>query len=139
MVTDANGIPLAAEVSPGQCHESTRFEETMNAVRVPQPVGRPRQRPEGVAGDKGYSCGRIREWLKAHRMKDVIPTKANETPDPDFDKEAYRRRNVIERCIGWLKHCRRVLTRFEKLAVNFLAMLKLAMIRQCFRVLSDTT
>ena len=69
MVTDANGTPLAAEVSPGQSHESTRFEETMNAVRVPQPVGRPRQRPEGVAGDKGYSCGRIRDWLKARRRK----------------------------------------------------------------------
>ena len=35
---------------------------------------------------------------------------------------------MVERCIGWLKHARRIATRFEKTAVNFLAMLKLAMI-----------
>jgi len=68
----------------------------------------------------------------------VIPTKSNEKPRPGFDKEAYRRRNVVERCIGWLKECRRIMTRFEKLAVNFVAMFKLAMIRRYFRVLADT-
>jgi transposase len=59
----------------------------------------------------------------------------------NFDKETYRRRSVIERCIGWLKESRRIGTRFEKLAVNFLAMIKLAIIRRYFRVLdlSDTT
>jgi transposase len=35
---------------------------------------------------------------------------------------------VVERLIGWLKECRRVATRYEKLAVNFLAMLKIALI-----------
>jgi transposase len=46
---------------------------------------------------------------------------------------------VIERCIGWLKECRRIGTRFEKLAVNFLAMVKLAMIGRCLRIaLSDS-
>lgn len=110
----------------------------MDEVRIPQPVGRPKQRPEALAGDKGYSCRHIREWLKKRGIKDVIPTKSNEKPRPGFDKEAYRRRNVVERCIGWLKECRRILTRFEKLAVNFVAMFKLAMIRRYFRVLADT-
>jgi transposase len=129
---------LAVTVSPGQCHESTRFEVTMDEVRIPQPVGRPKQRPEALAGDKAYSSQAIRDWLKKHGIKDVIPTKSNEKPRPGFDKEAYRRRNVVERCIGWLKECRRILTRFEKLAVNFVAMFKLAMIRRYFRVLADT-
>jgi transposase len=50
-----------------------------------------------------------------------------------FDRDEYRRRSVVECCVGWLKECRRIATRFEKLAVNFLAMLKLAMIEQYLR------
>ena len=110
----------------------------MDEVRIPQPVGRPKRRPEALAGDKAYSSQAIRDWLKARGIKDVIPTKSNEEPRPGFDKKAYRRRNVIERCIGWLKECRRILTRFEKLAVNFVAMFKLAMIRRYLKVLADT-
>jgi transposase len=45
-----------------------------------------------------------------------------------FDKDSYRKRSIIEQCIGWLKECRRIGTRFEKLAINFLAMIKLAFI-----------
>jgi len=47
---------------------------------------------------------------------------------------------VIERCIGWLKQARRIATRYEQLAVNFLAMLKVAMIQHYFKThLRDTT
>jgi len=54
-----------------------------------------------------------------------------------FNAEKYRRRNTVERCIGWLKECRRIATRFEKLAVNFAAMLELAMIQRLLRVVSQ--
>ena len=47
-----------------------------------------------------------------------------------FDREAYRQRNVVERCIGWMKENRRVAIRYEKLAINYLGMLKLAMIQR---------
>jgi len=53
-----------------------------------------------------------------------------------FDSAKYRRRCVIEQCIGWLKEARRVLTRFEKLAVNYLAMLKLAFVDRYLRILA---
>lgn len=52
-----------------------------------------------------------------------------------FDKETYKRRSVVEQSIGWLKECRRIGTRFEKLAINFLAMVKLAMIKRTLRLL----
>ena len=56
-----------------------------------------------------------------------------------FDHPNYRRRSTIEQCVGWLKECRRVATRFEKLAVNFLALIHLAMIQRYLRLLfSDT-
>ena len=58
----------------------------------------------------------------------VIPTKADEAPVPSFDREAYRERNVIERLINRLKQWRRIATRYEKRAANYLAMLTLAAI-----------
>jgi transposase len=65
----------------------------------------------------------------------VIPRKSNEkNRGRPFDKQSYRRRSVIEQCVGWLKECRRIGTRFEKLAVSFLAMFKLAMIRRYLRL-----
>ena len=67
----------------------------------------------------------------------MIPTRKDQRRNPRFDKATYRRRNVVERCIGWLKESRRLATRFEKLAVNFLAMVKLAMIRRCLRLLES--
>ena len=53
--------------------------------------------------------------------------------------KAYRRRHTIENCIGWLKECRRIATRFEKTAVNFLAMLKLACIERYLRFQFSST
>ena len=110
----------------------------MAGVRLPRRGrGRPRRRPRRLAGDKGYSYRRVRRYLRRRGIKAVIPTRKDQRPNPRFDKAAYRRRNIVERCIGWLKESRRVGTRFEKLAVNFLAMVKLAMIRRCFRMLES--
>ncbi len=64
-------------------------------------------------------------WLKSQRSI-------------EFDKKTYRRRSMIECCVGWLKECRAIATRFEKLAVNFLAMLKLALIQRYLRILDSS-
>jgi transposase len=70
----------------------------------------------------------------------VIPTRSNQRR-LTLDRVTYRRRNVVERCIGWLKWCRRIATRYEKLAESYLAMITLAMIQCCNRLLepSDRT
>ena len=70
--------------------------------------------------------------LESEGVEPVIPqkgNKANDEDNPNFDREAYRRRNVIERLIGWLKESRRVFSRFEKTAVNYLGMIHVACIR----------
>jgi transposase len=85
-------------------------------------------RPDRVAGDKGYSSPTIRRYLKGRRIGVVIPTKVGKKPDPAFDREAYRERNVVERLINRLKQYRRIATRYEKRAANYLAMLTLAAI-----------
>ena len=107
-------------------------------------MGRPRSRPQHVAGDRGYSHRRIRRWLRAHRISAVIPERRDQVTHrrgrpPQFDAERYKSRNVIERCVGWLKEARAVATRYDKLAVHFLGTVKLAMIRKHLRVALSNT
>ena len=141
LVVDGNGVPLSAVLSPGQSHESKFLEPVLEAVRLCRPGrrgGRPRTRPRRLACDKGYSYRRIRQYLRRRGIGVVIPTRKDQRANPRFDKPTYRRRNVIERTVGWLKECRGLATRFEKLAVNFLAMVKLAMFQRCLRLLDSS-
>ncbi len=119
-------------------HESTCFESVV-ATFIASRKKRRRRKPRKLAADKAYSVQRIRDWLKEHRIADVIPYKDNQAarwdPAVKFDKPTYRQRAVIEQCVGWLKECRRIGTRFEKLAVHFHAMLQLAMIRRYLKLL----
>lgn len=101
----------------------------MDTVRISR-----RRRPDAVAGDKAYSVPRIRAWLHRRSIQTVIPSRRKQ-PRERLDKKKYRRRNVIERCIGWLKGCRRVATRYEKLARHYLTFVTLAMIQRCLRLL----
>lgn len=71
----------------------------------------------------------MRTWLAERGIKAVIPTRRDQRA-LKLDRERYRRRNAVERCIGWLKCCRRIATRYEKLAIHFLGMVKLAMIQR---------
>ena len=131
MICDGNGCPLAAVLTAGQANESKSAEALVDAVKV----GR-RRRPKRVAGDKGYSFKFVRRMLRRRRVRPVIPTRSDQRPDPAFDREAYRRRNVVERLVGWLKERRRLCTRFEKLADNYLAMVKLAFITKCMMMVN---
>lgn len=95
--------------------------------------GEPIAWPVALAGDKGYRAAWIDDYLVELGMTPVIPSKENQDRDArliPFDKKAYRDRNIIERLIGWLKECRRVLTRFEKTAKNFGGMIKMAFIQR---------
>jgi transposase len=116
-------------LTAGHRHEQPMLPMLMERGAVKRPGrGRPRVRPERLAGDKGYSSPAIRRYLKARGIGAVIPTKTNEEPDPAFDRAAYRERNVVERLINRLKQWRRLATRYEKRAANYLAMVTLAAI-----------
>jgi transposase len=90
--------------------------------------GRPRVRLDAVVGDKGYSSGAVRHYLRDRGIAAVIPAKAYQSPRPGFNRGAYRERNVVERLINRLKQFRRVATRYEKRAANYQAMVTLAAI-----------
>ena len=120
LLCDSQGTVLGIHVTPGQRHESRAFEPTMQRVYLPRRRGR-RRWPRRLAGDKGYSYPRIWRWLGRRRIGRVIPTRKDQPRAADFDKAEYRKRNIIERVVGWFKESRRLLTRFEKLAVNYVA------------------
>lgn len=105
----------------------------MVAIRGPGP-GRPRSRPERVVADRAYSTGPIRRYLRRRGIGAVIPQPSSQHPAALMDWSAYRTRNVIERLVGRLKHFRRVATRYEKLAANYLGMVEIAAIRLMLRV-----
>jgi transposase len=99
--------------------------------------GEPVAWPVALAGDKGYRADWIDELLLELGIVPVIPSKENEDRSArpvEFDREAYRRRSIVECLIGWLKECRRVMTRFEKSAKNFGGMIKMAFIQRYLRL-----
>lgn len=126
---DGNGLPITFLVSVGQRHEAVLFEPLMEqgAIKRSGP-GRPRIRPRRVSGDKGFSSDKIRFYLRRRGIRYTIPRKVNEHRGGKFDKALYRMRNLVERCFNRLKQYRRIATRYEKQAENYLAMLTLASI-----------
>ncbi len=121
---EGGGKPMTFVLTPGQRHESTVFERLSEhgAVKRLGP-GRPKRRPKRVVGDKGYSAGRIRRYLRRHGIRVTIPRRRDERRRGVFDRVAYRLRNRIERLVNRMKHFRRVATRSEKRAENYLAIL----------------
>ncbi|HKB41972.1 MAG TPA: IS5 family transposase [Gemmataceae bacterium] len=132
LVCDSGGVLLAVWVTEGQRHEIKGFEQAMLRARRPAQAGRKRW-PEQAAGDKGYSYAWVRTWLRRHHIKPVIPTRKDQPRQQDFAKDAYRRRNIIERVVGWFKWCRALATRFDKLAVNYVALWIVANIQYLLR------
>jgi transposase len=136
LLCDGNGVPLGVQLTPGQQNECTQFDNLLASHPFESFSVR---RPKSVAGDKGYHSNVIRQSLAEAQIEDVIPTYKNQEQNPAFDKEKYRKRNIVERLIGWLKENRKISTRYEKKASHFLAMIKIAMIKQMLKLhLRDT-
>ena len=74
-----------------------------------------------LLGDKAYDSDPFRKSLRQDGITPVIPGRANRKKPIRHDKEAYKDRNVIERCYCKLKDFRRIATRYDKLARNFVS------------------
>ncbi len=124
-------------LTPGQRHGSTQLEGLLDAVRVPRAEGspgRPRKRPAHLLADRGYSFESCRGLLRRRGIPHTIPERKDQKERrarrpgrrPGFDREAYRSRNVVERCVNRLKQWRGIATRYEKRALNYRAMVVIA-------------
>jgi transposase len=76
-----------------------------------------------LLGDKAYDSNKFRKSLKEAGIRPVIPGRSNRKKRIRYDKEAYKGRNVIERCYCRLKDFRRIATRYDKLARNYFSAL----------------
>ena len=116
-------------LTAGERHEQIALPALLDAGAVPRPgCGRPKLRPQRVAGDKGYSSRKARGELRRRGIGVVIPTKRNERRNGRFDRAAYRERNQVERLINRLKQHRAIATRYEKLAETYHAFITIACI-----------
>jgi hypothetical protein len=92
--TNAKGDPLAFELTAGEAYEAKGYEALMRLHEAA---------PDRLLGDKGYDSGEIRDDLEKRGITPVIPPNSNRTEAIDYDREAHKRRNLIERCVNRLK------------------------------------
>ncbi|MDG3005878.1 IS5 family transposase [Paludisphaera mucosa] len=83
-------------------------------------------RPEEVIADRGYDKKALVEEIESCGARAVIPTQRGRKVQRQVDRHAYRERNVCERFWSKAKQYRRVATRYEKKAANYLAFVKVA-------------
>ena len=74
-----------------------------------------------LIADKAYDADRLRQWVAERSIEAVVPARSTRASVYPVNKAAYRRRKVIERMIGRLKNWKRIATRYDRLAVNFMA------------------
>ncbi len=128
LITDANGIPLAVQITAANLHDSHVFEELIDAVPlIRQGRGRPRQRPAKLHADKAYDLPRCREAVRRRRIKARIARRR-----VDSSERLGRHRWVVERTLAWFSRFRRLTTRYERRADIHQALLSLAASLNCW-------
>ena len=81
---------------------------------------------EYVIADKGYDAKAFVLYLQGQAAEAVIPSRATNKVQREIDTHLYKERHLIENQIGKLKQFRRVFSRFDKLAKNYLSFIYLA-------------
>jgi transposase len=117
LAVDSLGNPVSVHLSPGQDADCTHAPTLLAD-----------HRPEAVIADKGYDTDAVVEAVEATGAEAVIPPKKNRVDPRGYDAVLYRERNAVERCVNLFKQFRRVATRYEKTARNFLGMVLFAAI-----------
>jgi transposase len=136
---EGHGRPITVVLTGGERNEQIALEAVLDQGAVRHPGrGRPRLRPRAAACDKGYSSPTARARLRRRHIRPVIPTRKDQPRQRNFDRQAYRLRNQVERLINRLKQARRIATRYEKRGENYLAMIHIGMILLWMKPFADT-
>ena len=109
---DALGLPIKFILTGGQVAECKYAIPLMTNVKA-----------NALLADKGYDTNELRDWLTAQGIQAVIPPKSNRKEDISCDFWLYKERHAVECMFGKLKHYRRIATRYEKKAINYMGML----------------
>ena len=130
LLTDRDGLPLAAVLTGANVHDSKVSEGLVDAVGTVKRVGRgrPRERPERLHADKAYDFRRCRAVLRGRGIKERIARRGK-----DAGERLGRHRWVEERTLAWLARYRRLAVRYERRADIHEAFLHLECTFVCLR------
>ena len=109
------GLPVKLVLTPGQAADVTQAEALIEGVPF-----------EVAIADRGYDKKALVDEIESRGGRAVIPTQKNRKEQREVDPHLYRERNLCERFWAQAKQYRRVATRYEKKAANFLAFVKVA-------------
>ena len=116
---DQDGLPVRLLLSAGQASDMAAVPDLLAGLPTPRTV----------VADRGYDSNAVLELIARSGAQPNIPSCARRIVRRSVDPAIYRQRNLIERFFCRIKQFRRVATRFDKLARNFLAAVLLAAIR----------
>ncbi len=110
---DALGNPIRLILTPGQAHDMPQGLSLLEGFN-----------PKAVLADKAYDADELIDFLREKGIIIVIPPKKNRKEQRDYDSFRYRERHLVECFFNKIKQFRRVFSRFDKLAVKYLAFLQ---------------
>ena len=126
-MVDGEGLPIRLLITPGQASDKTAAPRLLGDLS-----------PGVVVADRGYDSMAIVEFVRARGGEPYIPTQRRVRIQRSVPAELYRRRNLVERYFCRLKQFRRIATRFDKHAANFLAAVALASARIWLAAIEST-
>jgi len=115
MTSDAQGRPVRFILTAGQVNDAKEAHHLLEGVKT-----------EYVLADRSYDTWKILQKIKEISAEAVIPSRSNRKVQRDYEKELYKKRNLIEKAIGKLKRFRRIATRYDRKAVHIKSFLYLA-------------
>ena len=124
-ITDAQGLPIGLCLESASRHEIKLVEKTIESVYAPYLSPR-------LIGDKAYDSDRLDPVIEEkYGVELIAPHKKNRKAPATQDGRKlrrYKKRWKVERCFAWIQNYRKLVTRYERKAENFLGMVKLAAI-----------
>ena len=118
------GLPVRLALTTSEAHDNRLVLTLLSALKS----------GAMLLADRGFDADWIRTFVSEHGAWANIPPKRNRTEPVCFSPHLYRARNLVGRFFNKIKQCRRVATRYDKLAANYLAFIQLASIRSCLEL-----
>jgi transposase len=128
-VVDTNGLPVRLGLTAGEAHDNRLALSLLSRLRS----------GSMLLADRGYDADWIRAFATERGAWANVPPRSNRKEPICFSPHLYRARNLVERFFNKIKQCRRIATRYDKLAANYLAFIQLASIRLWLRVYEFTS
>nr|WP_265286025.1 IS5 family transposase [Verminephrobacter eiseniae] len=114
VVVDALGSPVRWLLTGGEVADITQAKSLLEGLRT-----------DAVLADKGYDADALIDSIQVAGAMAVIPPRRNRVVQRSYDRHLYKERNLVERFFNRIKQFRRIATRYEKLARNYLSFLNL--------------